>query len=488
MNIALIVLGGVAIITILLGLLARKGYNMNLEEWSVGGRSFGTTLVFLLMAGEIYTTFTFLGGSGLAYSKGAPVYYILVYSSVAYVISYFISPPLWQYGKEYKIVSQPHYFSHRYNSPLLGILVAMVGVLALIPYLVLQLKGLGIIVSVVSQGVIPPVTAIIIGACITTLYVVVSGIRGSAYTAIFKDILILLVAVFLGIYLPVHYFGTLGEMFRQVDQAMPDFLIFTDKPGSSIIWYQTTVMLTALGFFMWPQMFAATFTAKDKRTFKRNAIIFPLYQLVLLFIFFVGFTAVLVIPGLNGGEVDLALLQLSMKTFSPWLIGVIGAAGFLTAIVPGSVILIIASTLVANDIYKPLTGNRDNEQQIARTARYMVPVLSVIAVVFTIYGGKTIVALLLLGYGLVTQLFPGVLFGLFAKSKINSIGVISGIVSGLAAIIFLTFSGINLKTVFPQAGSWTDFNSGLISVILNTIVMLLVSKFYRKTPGQRSLS
>ena len=34
---------------------------MNLEQWSVGGRGFGTIFVFLLMAGEIYTTFTFLG-------------------------------------------------------------------------------------------------------------------------------------------------------------------------------------------------------------------------------------------------------------------------------------------------------------------------------------------------------------------------------------------------------------------------------------------
>lgn len=32
---------------------------MNLEQWSVGGRGFGTIFVFLLMAGEIYTTFTF---------------------------------------------------------------------------------------------------------------------------------------------------------------------------------------------------------------------------------------------------------------------------------------------------------------------------------------------------------------------------------------------------------------------------------------------
>ena len=41
------------------------------------------------MAGEIYTTFTFLGGSGWAYSKGAPTFYILGYGALAYLLSYF---------------------------------------------------------------------------------------------------------------------------------------------------------------------------------------------------------------------------------------------------------------------------------------------------------------------------------------------------------------------------------------------------------------
>lgn len=40
------------------------------------------------------------------------------------------------------------FFVAKYDSPLLGALVALVGVVAMVPYLVLQLKGLGIIVSV----------------------------------------------------------------------------------------------------------------------------------------------------------------------------------------------------------------------------------------------------------------------------------------------------------------------------------------------------
>jgi Na+/proline symporter len=72
MNSALVIIALTAILALALGLAARRGKRMTLEQWTVGGRGFGAPLVFLLTAGEIYTTFTFLGGSGYAYGKGAP--------------------------------------------------------------------------------------------------------------------------------------------------------------------------------------------------------------------------------------------------------------------------------------------------------------------------------------------------------------------------------------------------------------------------------
>ena len=69
MSSALIIIAAVTLVALWLGVRARRGHDMNLEQWSVGGRSFGTAFVFLLMAGEIYTTFTFLGASGWAYSR-----------------------------------------------------------------------------------------------------------------------------------------------------------------------------------------------------------------------------------------------------------------------------------------------------------------------------------------------------------------------------------------------------------------------------------
>ena len=178
MNAALVVIGVTFAVAIALGLLARRGHEMNLEQWSIGGRGFGTVFVFLLMAGEIYTTFTFLGGSGWAYGKGAPAFYILCYSALAYSMSYLLLPVIWRYAKPRRLVSQADFFVAKYDSKALGVLVAMVSVAALVPYLVLQLKGLGIIVSEASYGRISSTAAVWTGSAALVFYVVISGVRG----------------------------------------------------------------------------------------------------------------------------------------------------------------------------------------------------------------------------------------------------------------------------------------------------------------------
>ena len=87
------------------------------------------------------------------------------------------------------------------------------------------------------------------------------------------------------------------------------------------------MLLTALGFFMWPHTFGSALSAKDENVFRRNAAILPLYQLLIAFVFFVGFAAVLKVPGLAEGETDLALLTISKQAFPQWFVGFIGVGG-----------------------------------------------------------------------------------------------------------------------------------------------------------------
>ena len=480
MNSALVIIALTAVVALALGLAARRGVRMTLEQWTVGGRAFGAPLVFLLTAGEIYTTFTFLGGSGYAYGKGAPAYYILAYGSLAYIISYWLLPPIWRYAKQERLVSQSHFFTKKYDSPWLGILVAVVGVVALVPYLVLQFKGLGIIVAVASYGTISSTAAIWIGAVTVTIYVMVSGMHGAAWNAVVKDALILAIVVFLGIYLPIHYYGGYSEMFRAIDAAQPGMLTF--KPtGQTVLWFQSTVLLTALGFYTWPHAFAALFTAREERTFRRNAMVLPLYQLILLFVFFCGFAAILKVPGLTGGDIDLSLFKLSIQTFDPWFVGVIGAAGVLTALVPGSLIILSAATLIANDLVRPLSPGI-SEDKVALIARSAVPVVALVAVYFTLQGGQTIVALLLMGYAFVTQLFPSLICSLMARNPMTKQGAAAGIIAGVAGVAYITLAHSTFVTLLPFLPAKADeVNVGFAALILNVVVSIGVSLATRST-------
>ncbi|MEQ6357103.1 sodium:solute symporter [Lysinibacillus sp. M3] len=481
MNIALLIILFFLLVSIFLGIRARKGKDMSLEQWTVGGRGFGTIFVFLLMAGELYTTFTFLGGSGWAYGKGAPAFYIIAYGCLAYVLSYWLLPPIWKYAKEKNLISQPDFFVSKYKSPYLGILVSIVGVIALIPYMVTQLKGLGIIVSEASYGQISPNAAVWIGAISVTIYVMISGIHGSAWTAVIKDIMIFAVVAFLGIYLPIHYYGGFQNMFEVINTNKPGFLILPEQ-GMSISWFISTVILSVLGFYMWPHSFGSAFSAKSEKVFRKNAIIMPLYQLVLLFVFFVGFAAILQVPGLEGAKGDLSLLRLAIQTFDPWIVGVVGAAGLLTAIVPGSMIIMSASTLIAKNIYSVFVPSTTNEQ-ITKLAKYLVPVLTLISVYFTIQGGTAIVSLLLMGYSLVTQLFPSLIFSLFKRNFVTKQGAFIGILTGVAVVAFVTISGSTMATMFPGLPQpIQDLNVGIIALLINTIVMVIVSVVTMKSP------
>lgn len=474
MNSALIIIFAVLLLAIYSGIRAQKGKEMTMEQWTVGGRGFGSIFIFLLVAGEIYTTFTFLGGSGWAYSKGAPSYYVLSYIALAYVISYWLLPPIWRYAKQHRLVSQSDFFVSKYNSPILGILVAAVGVIAIIPYLILQFKGLGIIVSEASYGSISPAAAVWIGVIGVTIYVMISGIHGSAWTAAIKDILIFFVVVFMGLYLPFHFYGGIQPMFEAVEAANPGFLTFPDE-GLSVSWYISTVLVTVFGFYMWPHTFGSVFSAKNENVFRKNTVMLPLYTIMLLFVFFVGFTAILQVPGLKGADGDLSLLRLSLKTFDPWIVGVIGAAGLLTALVPGSMLLMTAATLLAKNVYKVMAPTA-SEARVAKVAKLLVPVLSLISLYFTLSGGDTLVTLLLMGYSLVTQLFPALLFSLHRQPWVNKYGAFAGITAGVLTVAYVTISKVTIASMFPN---WPavikDLNIGVIALLVNIVVMFGVT-------------
>jgi len=71
----------------------------------------------------------------------------------------------------------------------------------------------------------------------------------------------------------------------------------------------------------------------------------------------------------------------------------------------------------------------------------------------------------LIGYNGVSQFFPGVVLGLFWK-RVSSTGVICGLLTGLALVVFLVFSRHD-----PLWG----MNAGFVALAANGAVTLIVS-------------
>jgi solute:Na+ symporter, SSS family len=446
------------------GFLAGVRRNMDLEQWTVGGRGFGAVLIFLLMAGEVYTTFAFLGASGWAYSRGGPVLYVLAYLSLAYVVSFFILPQIWEMGRHHGMQTQSDFFGVRYGNKYLAGFVSIVGIVSFIPYLQLQLTGVGIIVSIASFDGIGRTPAMAIAVVLLVAFVFASGVRAVAWVSVVKDALMAVAAISIGIGIPLIHFGGIGPMFATLAHSRPAHLTM---PGATTnlghAWFISTVLLTSLGFFMWPHAFASTFTAKSAKTLRRNSVVMPLYTLTLVFIFFAGFAAVLIVPGLPNG--DLALLTVVRTSFPPWFLGVIGGAGALTAMVPAAIFILTAATLFAKNLYRPLFAPAMTDDQVAKLARVMVIVLGGISLCLAIFSSTTLVSLLLTGYAGVTQFFPGVVFGLYWK-RVTMPAVFAGMIAGVATAVFLMFS--HRDPVF-------GLSAGFLALCLNFLIVVLAS-------------
>ena len=462
--IALSIIFGIVLIGAVTGLYAGFRRQMNLEQWAVAGRGFGLILVWLLMAGEIYTTFAFLGASGWAYSRGGPTLYILGYLVLAYVVSFFILPEIWEVGRRHSLHTQSDFFLQRYGSKYLAGFVAIAGVLFIIPYLQLQLTGLGIIVQVASFDGISRSAAILIAFAIVAGFVLSSGIRAVAWVSVLKDSLMLMAAFTIGIGVPYHYFGGIRPMFHALVQAKAQHLTM---PGSTAhmghTWFISTVLLTSLGFYMWPHAFGSVFSAKSGDTLRRNAVIMPLYSVTLPLLFFAGFACILIMPGLKNG--DMALLSVVRQTFPPWFLGLVGGAGALTAMVPAAILILAAGTLFAKNFVRPLFAPSMSDDAVARLAKVMVVVVTALAMYFAIYSSTTLVGLLLFGYSGVTQFFPGVVLGLFWK-RATAAGVSAGLVMGI---------GVGMLLFFTKHDPYMGLNAGFVALCLNFVVTTVVS-------------
>src|SRR5881398_4127263 len=67
----------------------------HLDEWGLGGRSFGGFVTWFLLGGDLYTAYTFVAVPALLYGAGSLGFFAVPYTIMIYPLLYLVFPRLW---------------------------------------------------------------------------------------------------------------------------------------------------------------------------------------------------------------------------------------------------------------------------------------------------------------------------------------------------------------------------------------------------------
>jgi SSS family solute:Na+ symporter len=452
-------LAGIVLIGVL-GFVGRRKPVADLAEWTVGGRRFGAVTMWFLQAGEVFTTFTFLGMAGLAFSGGVAAMYALPYVPIAYVVLFSLAKRLWTLGKERGYLTQGDFLEDRYRSRALGTLSAVLGVVFVLPYLQLQITGLGLIVRLVTGDTASGTLSMVAGSVLVVAFVLWAGLRGVAATSYFKDGIMLVALVVLIIAVPTHFAGGIPAVFHKIEQLHPEKLI-VHSGANDHVWFVTSMLVSAIGVGLMtlPHSWPALMSARDPKVLRRNYAWMPVYELCLLLPMVIGFAAILVVP--RGSDPNGVLLTLSKDALPGWVTGIVVVAATATAMVPAAGILIGISSLVARNIVRVRSGRRQ-----FWINHGTVVVASTLALVLGIFRPDLLANLLLLTYSGSVQLAPANLLGFLRRVPVGKVPVLAGLVAGELVVLWLTFVDTHLVGTV---------NVGLVGLGANVAVLALAA-------------
>ncbi|MFW0794741.1 sodium:solute symporter family protein [Gordonia sp. CPCC 205515] len=459
--ITVIVTVGIVLIAVL-GMTGRKKAR-DVESWAVAERNMPRWTSWFLQAGESLTTFSFLGLAGIAFAGGASATFAVAYLTLSAILLYFISPRIRDLAVNKGYVTMSDFLSDRYRSPWLGRVTAVVGALSLIPYLQLQITGLGLIVQLATGSEAARGLSMVIASALVVLFVTRSGIRGIARVAYLKDVLMVVALLIVagGVIISI---GGVPEVFGQVAQHDPVMLTL-GAHGYDTTFFVTSVIVTTLaaGFNTFPHLWPPVLAAKSSDVLRSNYKWLSLYQVALFLPIFIGFAAILVLDPAT--KPNAALFGVATATLPAWLVGVVAVAGASAAMVPSAAIAMGISTLVTRNVL-----SIGNPRTALRVNHAVVVVATLGALAFGLKQSN-IAELLLITYGGLAQLIPAVAMALGVRVRIGALPIMLGAITGIVSVIVLTFADINV-------GSW---DTGLVSLLPNVIVVAVAEVIRRTT-------
>nr|WP_221376335.1 sodium:solute symporter [Actinoplanes polyasparticus] len=479
----------------------------HLDEWGLGGRSFGGWITWFLVGGDLYTAYTFVAVPALIFGAGAAGFFAVPYTIVIYPLFFLILIRLWSVSHRHGFVTPADFVRTRFDSPTLALLVAVTGIVATMPYIALQLIGIEAVLKtmgVTGDSLLARHAPIIIAFAILAAYTYQSGLRAPALIAFVKDTLIYIVILVAVIYLP-YKLGGWGSIF---DAAEAKFTA-SPNPNDGItlnannqLQYITLALGSALALFLYPHSITGVLASKNRNVIKRNMSALPAYSFLLGLLALLGYAAIasgvkpLADPATGKVDSNTVVPLLFDMQFPAWFAGVAFAAIGIGALVPAAIMSIAAANLFTRNIYKEYLKRDATHAQEARVSKITSLVVKVGAVACIVFlDPQFSIDLQLIGGIIILQTAPAVALGLFTR-WLHRGGLIAGWVVGMGLSMWMLWQIPNPAngkahfggSAFPLSDFGFDTKRtifvGFVTVIVNLLVAVIVTLILRaaKTP------
>jgi solute:Na+ symporter, SSS family len=473
---------------------------MHLNEWGLGGRGFGTFVGWFLLGGDLYTAYTFIAVPAAVFGAGAVTgFFAVSYTIIVFPIALIFLPRLWSIARTHNYVTPADFIRGRYGSRSLALAVAFTGILALMPYIALQLVGIQAVLTVMGVGASSANTFVkdlplFIAFLVLAIFTFISGLRAPALIAFVKDTLVYLMIIVAVLYLPSKV-GGWGNIFGAAEAHLKAVSPVTHKPtgvfipttSNSQLAFSTLALGSALALMVYPHSVTGVLSTKRRDIIKRNMALLPIYSIMLGFIALLGYVALAdkttAANVKKANNAQLAVPYLFQHLFPSWFTGVAFAAIVIGALVPAAIMAIAAANLFTRNIFREFFHPEAGPRLQTQVSQWVSLVIKVGALLFAIELPKTFsINLQLLGGIWILQTFPAIVGGLFTR-WFHRYALLVGWATGM---VFGTVAAYKVAT--PTTSHWagsvdTIFGHtiyiGLSAIVLNLVVSVVLTLVFR---------
>jgi SSS family solute:Na+ symporter len=451
-----------------------------LEEWGLAGRSFGTWITWFLIGGDLYTAYTVIAVPAALYGVGAIGFFAVPYAVIAYPYMMVVMPRLWRVCNRHGYITFADFVRGRYGNRTLATAIALTGILALMPYIALQLVGMRVVFAAMGlTGEAPLIIAFVILAA----YTYSSGLRAPAVIAVVKDVMLYIMVAAAIIFLPIKL-GGYAHIFAVANTALskhtPAASIFL--PPKQYLGFSTLAIGSAIALMLYPHTATGVLSAKDPNVVRRNAALLPAYSFLLGLIALLGYIALAagILP--TKEQTTSAIVPLLfLKMFPEWFAGFCLAAIAVGALVPAAIMSIAASNLFTRNILgecrrTPMSPNSES------TAAKLTSLVIKFGALFFVLKVKTTYAIQmqLLGGIWMAQLFPAVILGAFTR-WFNPWALLAGWAAGMGYGTWMAEQMSFKSSIYPLHlfGNTYAMYAAMPALLANLLVSILLTLLLR---------